>query len=138
MASKHNLDPHARPPEPVRQLYKTCQKIKAEDFVNNVGVLDLQRPDLENDPNIKQIRELQKTELSEIFQRFDPISDPNSWLQEPSRDCYLYEHLTMPGTNICVYMLSYLIQGLIIGRSSYNSKFTSPCGSANIVIATTS
>jgi alkylated DNA repair protein alkB family protein 1 len=107
MASKHNLDPHARPPEAVRQLYKICQKIKAEGLANDVEVLDLQRPDLKNDPNIKQVRKLQQTELSAIFQKFVPTTDSSSWLHVTSQECCIYEHLNMPGRTIHVHMLSF-------------------------------
>jgi alkylated DNA repair protein alkB family protein 1 len=95
MSSRHNLDPHARPPEPIRDLYKRCQKLKAKDIAQDLDVLDFQRPGFESDSSIKRIDTLlRRTELSSIFGDFDPEFDGNP---ASSADIYVYEHTAMPG-----------------------------------------
>jgi alkylated DNA repair protein alkB family protein 1 len=95
MSSKHSLDPHARPPDTVRELYKRCQKLKAGDLAQHQEVLDFQRPGFESNPSIRKSPMLpQGVARSSIFGEFDP--NFNS-ISTDSADVYVYEHTAMPG-----------------------------------------
>ena len=96
MASRHKLDPHARPPDAIKSLYKRLRKAKQEDLAKDGDILDFQREDAKLDINLKKAGELKQSDAQLIFQDFDPSKDHLPWLRS---NCPIsgYEHTAMPG-----------------------------------------
>jgi hypothetical protein len=65
--SHHHLDPHARPPEKIKDLYKRYQKLKGNALLQDAELLDLQR----DQASLVRVGDISIDELEKAFTAFD-------------------------------------------------------------------
>jgi len=88
-----SLDPHERPPDGIRRVYKKYQRMKPQDLEHDAGIVDVGRI-----PSNKMriVKEWDREQLIATFRRFagdsagpDPLPSTSS--------ISAYEHEDMPG-----------------------------------------
>jgi len=99
MASSQHLDPHERPPDHIRNVYKKYQKMKLRDLDKDPDIIDFKRGlSEEQKRHIKVIKEWKPEELTPAFRAFEGIQEPSdsqgSLIDSP---IVVYEHSDMPG-----------------------------------------
>ena len=95
----HDLDPHERPPDGIRNVYKKYQKMKLNALNNDPDIIDLASHDASastTSTKVHVVKEYATKDLTAIFQAFagqdvalDVITIPDS--------VPVYEHDDMPG-----------------------------------------
>jgi alkylated DNA repair protein alkB family protein 1 len=88
---QHHLDPHQRPPERVRGVYKRYQKMKPRD-------LDLDADLVDPVQDMRLVGHVGTEHLAQVFHDF--LGEDSSKLShdaEPSSGLAIYEHHDMPG-----------------------------------------
>lgn len=109
--SHHHLDPHARPPDDIKDLYKHYQKLKGEALLEDPDLLDLQR----DYDSLVRLGELSVERIEEAFKAFDDgqtlVSTTNI------SPCPIYTHEAMPG-NISSISFQYHFHLVTISTSS--------------------
>lgn len=108
MAAMQSLDPHQRPPNSIRDVYKKYQRMKARDLEQEPEIVHLERDldqDLEpghlgkrlprsHDTKVSIVNELEPEQLTATFRAFaGSYTDHESVKSVP-----VYEHKDMPGT----------------------------------------
>ena len=108
MASSQHHDPHERPPDHIRNVYKKYQKMKLRDLDKDPDIVDFKRGLSEKQKrHIKVIKEYKPEELTPAFRAFEGIQDPTDSQGSLIDSLILvYEHSDMPG--IC-YSFIYFI-----------------------------
>lgn len=91
------LDPHQRPPESVRNVYKTYQKMKLHDLDSDPGIVDLSSglsADLSG--KVRVVNEVESERLTASFRVF---AGHDCQPQSPEETSLIpvYEHEDMPG-----------------------------------------
>jgi hypothetical protein len=86
-----DLDPHARPPDIIKDLYKRYQKLKGSALLCDADLLDLQR----DHASLVKIGEQSEDELQQIFECFHG-GEPPTARAAPS-PVPIYRHEAMPG-----------------------------------------
>ena len=91
------LDPHQRPPDAIRNVYKRYQKMKLQNLDRDREIIDLSR-DLSADPNTKVriVKELDVDGLTTTFRWFAGRDVALNGLKSTS-SIPVYEHVDMPG-----------------------------------------
>lgn len=89
-----SLDPHQRPPDSVRHVYKKYQKMSVKDLDADPDIVHLSR-DLDANPTSKLhvIREVDADHLTASFRAFTGAAIG----QETGPRIAVYEHEDMPG-----------------------------------------
>lgn len=86
-----DLDPHARPPEQIKDLYKRYQKLKGNALPKDVDLVDLQR-DHACLVNIGEISVNEQEQTFEAFIKEEPMVMKSTTFPRP-----IYGHEAMPG-----------------------------------------
>ena len=99
MAPPQHLDPHEKPPDHIRNVYKKYQKMKLRDLGKDPDIIDFKRGlSDEQKRHIKVIKEHKPEELAPAFRAFEGIQEPidsqGSLIDSP---ILVYEHSDMPG-----------------------------------------
>ena len=99
MTPPQHLDPHEKPPDHIRNVYKKYQKMKLRDLDKDPDIIDFKRGlSEEQKRNIKVIKEYKPEELASAFRAFEGIQEPTdsqgSLIDSP---ILVYEHSNMPG-----------------------------------------
>lgn len=97
------LDPHQRPPDTIRVVYKKYQKIKAKDLDTDPDLIDLPQTSKDRLPQgVRVVRELEATGLAETFRVFAGAdAKASDQPQDPASKIPIYEHEDMPGKISC-------------------------------------
>ena len=102
-----HLDPHQRPPEGIRNVYKKYQKMKPKDLEEDQNIVDLTVVQQDALPEkVRVIKNLEIDQLKDAFRTFagNNASDQLQHLHfEPS--IAVYDHEDMPG-NISTVLFS--------------------------------
>jgi alkylated DNA repair protein alkB family protein 1 len=88
---QHQLDPHERPPERIRGVYKRYQKMKPRDLDLDAGLVDPVQ-------DMRIVGHVETEHLAQVFRNF--LGEDSSELShdaEPSSELAIYEHHDMPG-----------------------------------------
>ena len=111
MASSQRLDPHERPPDHIRNVYKKYQKMKLRDLDKDPDIIDFKRElSDEQKRHIKAIKEHKPEELAPAFRAFEGIQEPtNSQGSLIDSPIFVYEHSDMPGITILFIYFTSLI-----------------------------
>ncbi|KAH6442281.1 hypothetical protein HBI59_108860 [Parastagonospora nodorum] len=127
------LDPHQRPPENIRNVYKKYQKMKAKDLDIDADLVDLTQTSKDCLPGgVCVVRELDVADLTGTFRAFtgaDACTD--SQPQESASKISIYEHEDMPGLHILPSLLPPEIQLLLLSRLLHRD-LSSPAHLTNI------
>jgi alkylated DNA repair protein alkB family protein 1 len=94
-----HLDPHQRPPEGVRSVYKRYQKMKPQDLHADSDIVDpVQHTHAGLASKLRVVKDTGTEQLSQAFRTFvgDDASKDFDHL-EPSAGLAAYEHHDMPG-----------------------------------------
>ncbi|KAF2641183.1 hypothetical protein P280DRAFT_498083 [Massarina eburnea CBS 473.64] len=110
------LDPHQRPPDGIRKVYKKYQKMKLQDLDADPDIVDLSSgmpPNLNS--KVRVVKEVDPSQLSASFRAFagGDIPHHNSPVGERVT---VYEHDDMPGLHIIPSFLPPSIQPLLLNR----------------------
>lgn len=89
-----DLDPHARPPGKIKELYKRYQRLKGAALLKDTQLLDLQR----NHASLQRVGEVSVDEQEKTFKAF--LRDEHASSQAPACPVPIYAHEAMPGNNI--------------------------------------
>ncbi|OCK86643.1 uncharacterized protein K441DRAFT_691598 [Cenococcum geophilum 1.58] len=118
MASSQHLDPHEKPPDHIRNVYKKYQKMKLRDLDKDPDIIDFKRGLLEEQKrHIKVIKEYNPEELTAAFRAFEGIQEPTNsqgGLIDPP--ILVYEHSHMPGLHILPALLPPSTQLTLLSR----------------------
>lgn len=87
-----DLDPHARPPEQIKSLYKRYQKLKGDALFKDVDLLDLQR----DHPSLVRIGEVSVHEQEGTFKAFSRGRE-EAVPKTSGHPLPIYAHEAMPG-----------------------------------------
>lgn len=93
------LDPHRRPPDGIRYIYKRYQKMKLQHLDHDPEIIDLSR-DLSADPKTKVriVKELDADGLTATFRSFAGSDVALNGLESMATSSIpVYEHDDMPG-----------------------------------------
>ena len=92
----HALDPHERPPEHIRNVYKKYQKMKSHQLDTDDAILDLERDHPDLDRRLRVVEEWDPERLTATFSQF---SGDQANLESPPQPAKVpvYEHQDMPG-----------------------------------------
>jgi alkylated DNA repair protein alkB family protein 1 len=97
-----HLDPHERPPERIRDVYKSYQKMKPADLDTDNGLLNLTSLSHATLPDkVHVVRELDTEHLARVFRTFmgaDIRSETQA--QRATLPLAVYEHDDMPGKEL--------------------------------------
>ncbi|QDS72225.1 hypothetical protein FKW77_005505 [Venturia effusa] len=99
-----DLDPHARPPEKIKDLYKRYQKLKGTALLRDTEVLDLQR----DHASLTRVGQVRVEEQEKSFKAFS--RGTKAVLANPARPVPIYAHEAMPGLRIIPGLLPPEIQ----------------------------
>jgi len=90
------LDPHQRPPDAIRAVYKKYQKMKAHELDRDPDMIQL--PPMPADNRLRVVRRIQRKELNAAFQAFAGDTGAHTeHLQPQTSSVLVYEHHDMPG-----------------------------------------
>jgi alkylated DNA repair protein alkB family protein 1 len=93
------LDPHQRPPDTVRSLYKKVQKTKAQELPCDGHVIDL--ADTCRNALPKGVRVLREIETASLADAFCAFAGPDAGVDlqhhGPNSNIAVFEHHDMPG-----------------------------------------
>ena len=95
----HHLDPHERPPDSIRNVYKKYQKMKAKDIDLDGDIIDLSSDAAaSSNPKVRVVKEYTAEDLTAIFNSFAGEEDGGK-LQATDlpKSIPVYEHEDMPG-----------------------------------------
>ena len=104
--SKHTRDPHRRPPQPVKTLYKKYQRASSAAIDNDPEILDLRHLDRiyiggENG-KLKIVDHIRSEIIQTACASFGSHGIDQSRFQDADMPCY--ESQTVPGTYEMAYM----------------------------------
>lgn len=86
-----DLDPHARPPEKIKDLYKRYQKLKGNALLKDPELLDLQRDHV----SLVRVGEVSVDEQERTEKLF--FRGEQEVLKMPTQPLPIYAHEAMPG-----------------------------------------
>jgi len=95
-----DLDPHARPPEKIKDLYKRYHKLKGNALLKDADLLDLQR----DHASLTNIGELSADELEKTYIAFN--HGDLLLLKDTIHPLPIYTHEAMPGNTIELILLT--------------------------------
>jgi hypothetical protein len=98
-----HLDPHQRPPDSIKDVYKRYQKMKPKDLDQDLDIIDL--PDsltMSAKDKVRIVEEWSGHELTAAFRAFSG-QDGQTYADLPPR-IPVYEHTDMPGRKLLCYV----------------------------------
>lgn len=127
------LDPHQRPPPGMRIVYKKYQKLKSEELIHDLGVIDLDGSLSETqEEKLSVLRKLDPEYLSHAFHAFSGFDSPDPPLKGAVP---IYVHADMPGKinlafgstiDVQIFLQQSVTYDLILFRSPNYSTISSP------------
>lgn len=104
-----SLDPHQRPPDSIRHVYKKYQKMKLHDLDRDSDILDLSRPlSTSQQTKVLVVKELDLEPVTASFRSFAGDIKPEG----PTSPPLAYEHRDMPGKGL---FISCLLMRVFVG-----------------------
>lgn len=95
---QQKLDPHQRPPEPIRQVYKKYQKMQPSHLSLDADIIDLpSEPTALLPPKVRIIKELDRANLASAFQTFFKENPDGQNPSHGTTPLYVYAHDDLPG-----------------------------------------
>ncbi|KAF2123253.1 hypothetical protein BDV96DRAFT_562157 [Lophiotrema nucula] len=109
------LDPHRRPPDSVRHVYKKFQKMKLADLNADVDadIIDPERITRDRTGRVQLVDELNVDTLNDALGSFSENESEAQLIKNPTP---VYEHMDMPGLQIIPNLLPPEIQILLLDR----------------------
>lgn len=94
-----HLDPHQRPPDRIKDVYKKYQKMKPKDLDQDPDIVDL--PDSLHTSAKEQVRIVEEWSGHDLTAAFRAFSgqDKQTYAALPAR-IPVYEHVNMPGKGV--------------------------------------
>ncbi|KAH7069652.1 oxidoreductase [Paraphoma chrysanthemicola] len=114
MGAMQQLDPHERPPDSVRGVYKRYQKMKPKELDANPDVIDL--GERTNTPLPKGLHVVQEWEAAHLDEVFSKFSGNAAKYQPRQPSIAVYEHEDMKGLHIIPSLLPPEIQRTLLSR----------------------
>ncbi|KAF2998633.1 hypothetical protein E8E13_007464 [Curvularia kusanoi] len=110
-----HMDPHQRPPDRIKHVYKKYQKMKSKDLDHDADIVDL--PDSQSTSAKDQVRIVEEWSGRDLTAAFRAFSgqDGQTYPDLPAR-IPVYEHVNMPGLYIVPNLLPPSIQTLLLSR----------------------
>ncbi|KAL6710133.1 hypothetical protein ACN47E_009924 [Coniothyrium glycines] len=108
------LDPHERPPDSIRNIYKKYQKLKSKALDEDENIVDFEHETQAlNGSKVRIVKHLESTHLQACFQKFagEPFQDFG-----PRKNMAVYEHADMPGLHMIPSLLPPSLQQLLLSR----------------------
>ncbi|KAF9697893.1 hypothetical protein EKO04_004271 [Ascochyta lentis] len=110
-----HLDPHQRPPDSIKHVYKKYQKMKLKDLDKDPDIVDLPNDTPTSAKGkVRMVEEWTGEDLTAAFRAFSG-QDTQTYAALPSR-IPVYEHADMPGLHIIPNLLPAEIQTLLLSR----------------------
>ncbi|KNG47879.1 oxidoreductase domain-containing protein [Stemphylium lycopersici] len=114
----HHLDPHERPPDSIRNVYKKYQKMKLNDLSKDQDIIDLSSSmSASSNSKMRVVREYAVEELTATFRAFAgegaaaDLGDMHIPASIP-----VYEHEDMPGLHLIPSLLPAKVQSTLLSR----------------------
>ncbi|KAL8786622.1 MAG: hypothetical protein Q9213_002651 [Squamulea squamosa] len=104
------LDPKQKPPDSLRGLHKSYQKISRDALAKDINIKDFCR--VQEDVSVCNVRTVEGSKLAEIFSRFQGHGGDAA---EPG-NVKVYECADLPGLHILPSLLSKNTQGCLLSR----------------------
>lgn len=95
----HHLDPHERPPDSIRNVYKKYQKMKLNNLDLNQDIIDLSNDaSASSGSKVRVVKHYTAEDLTAIFRTFagEDGEEEHQDMALP-RSIPVYEHEDMPG-----------------------------------------
>ena len=95
----HHLDPHERPPDGIRNVYKKYQKTKLNDLDLDGDIIDLSSDaSASSNSKVRVVKRYTAEDLTVIFRSFaGEDEEPELQDMDMPRSIPVYEHEDMPG-----------------------------------------
>jgi hypothetical protein len=94
----HHLDPHQRPPDSIRNVYKKYQKMKLKELDQDQVIIDLSSNAAASaNSKVRVVRQYAYQDLAAAFSTFADDDAKLHQLDMPT-SIPVYEHEDMPGT----------------------------------------
>ncbi|KAF2279752.1 oxidoreductase domain-containing protein [Westerdykella ornata] len=107
-----SLDPHQRPPDGIRNVYKKYQKMKSTQLDGDADIVDPERDILrEENTKVRTVREINPQQLRGAFRKFVDVE-----VDIPDAPIPVYEHADMPGLHILPALLPPPVQSTLLSR----------------------
>ncbi|KAF2421158.1 hypothetical protein EJ08DRAFT_702136 [Tothia fuscella] len=109
---KH-LNPHAKPPEKIRELYKKCQKLKPDELADSPLILDMERNDLKTNSHISIVGEMTE-DIDSIFQIY-----ADNYQSSSPKAVYpisIYAHDAVPGLRLVPNLIPRSVQIALLNK----------------------
>ncbi|KAF1829657.1 hypothetical protein BDW02DRAFT_509420 [Decorospora gaudefroyi] len=111
-----HLDPHQRPPDSIRNVYKKYQKKKWKELGQDEDIVDLTNPKSASSNNkVHVVNEYTAEELATTFRAFAGKDDDLEHVDLPT-SILVYEHEDLPGLHLVPSLLPPSIQTLLLSR----------------------
>ncbi|KAJ4985346.1 alkylated DNA repair protein AlkB [Stagonosporopsis vannaccii] len=110
-----HLDPHQRPPDSIKHVYKKYQKMKPKDLDKDPDIVDL--PDTLHTSAKEQVRIVEEWSGHDLTAAFRAFSgqEKEAYAALPAR-IPVYEHVDMPGLHIVPSLLPPTVQNHLLSR----------------------
>ncbi|KAF2649788.1 hypothetical protein K491DRAFT_771375 [Lophiostoma macrostomum CBS 122681] len=113
-----SLDPHQRPPEHIRNVYKKYQRMKLQHLDTDDVIVDLENdlPDSQR-RRVSVVAELEPGKLNTAFRKFAGSGrDHEKETENLQKPVQVFEHQDMPGLHIIPALLPPEIQLILLSR----------------------
>ncbi|KAG9187160.1 hypothetical protein G6011_05031 [Alternaria panax] len=113
----HHLDPHERPPDSIRNVYKKYQRMKLTDVDLDADIIDLSSDaSASSSSRVRVVKEYTAEDLTAIFWSF--AGEDGAELQDTHlpKSTPVYEHADMPGLYIIPSLLPPSIQSTLLSH----------------------
>ncbi|KAI0577709.1 2OG-FeII-Oxy-2 domain-containing protein [Pyrenophora tritici-repentis] len=112
----HHLDPHERPPDGIRNVYKKYQKMGLEQLNQDTEIIDItDYATASSNSNVHVVEQHAAEQLTATFRAFAGQDVVAQELDLPS-SIPVYEHEDMPGLHILPTLLPPEIQSILLSR----------------------
>ncbi|KAH7397185.1 oxidoreductase [Pyrenochaeta sp. MPI-SDFR-AT-0127] len=111
-----HLDPHQRPPDGIRNIYKKYQKMKLKELDQDQEIIDLSSDaSAQSNSKVHVVKEWKGNDLTASFRSFAGQDEDLQDLNVPE-SVSAYEHEHMPGLYIVPTLLPPEIQSILLSR----------------------
>ncbi|KAF2624589.1 hypothetical protein BU25DRAFT_493563 [Macroventuria anomochaeta] len=109
------LDPHQRPPDSIKDVYKKYQRMKLQDLDQDPDIVDLPKSlHTSAKDKVRIVEEWSGDDLTAAFRAFSG-QDGQTYAALPSR-IPVYEHANLPGLHVVPNLLPPEIQSILLSR----------------------
>lgn len=104
------LDPHQRPPDKIRNVYKKYQKMGLKELDQDPDVVDFSSENpASSNSKVRLVKQWKRDDLEATFRAFAGIGCASNYEDLPQL-VPVYEHADMPGKGLVQFTFPYLFE----------------------------